>query len=93
MSLKEAIALISLSSLFVGNDSGPMHIAAALGRPLVAIFGPSEVTAWRPWTNSPHRVVRPAGNRRAIELVPTGQVIEAIEALELSGSYVDAESS
>lgn len=91
MSLKEAIALISLSSIFVGNDSGPMHIAAALGRPLVAIFGPSDVIAWRPWTDSPHRVVRPIGNRRAIELIPTDQVIEALESV-LSGSYVDAET-
>lgn len=81
MSLKEAIALISLSSLFIGNDSGPMHIAAALGRPIVAIFGPSDATIWRPWTDSPHRVVKPAGDRRAIELIPTGQVIEALEGI------------
>ena len=36
-------------SCFVGNDSGPMHLAAALQRPVLAIFGSSNLTAWRPW--------------------------------------------
>lgn len=38
-SLNELIALISLCSCFLSNDSGPMHIAAALNVPLVALFG------------------------------------------------------
>lgn len=38
-SLRELIALISECDVFLGNDSGPMHIAYALGTPLVAIFG------------------------------------------------------
>lgn len=38
-SLRELIALIECCSLFLTNDSGPMHIAAALGIPLVALFG------------------------------------------------------
>lgn len=37
--LRTLIALISLSKVFVSNDSGPMHVAAALKTPLVAIFG------------------------------------------------------
>jgi lipopolysaccharide heptosyltransferase II len=57
MSLKELMALISLSSLFVGNDSGPMHIAAACQRPLVVIFGSSDATVWHPWTSAPHKTV------------------------------------
>ncbi len=37
--LRELLALISLSTVFLTNDSGPMHIADALGTPLVALFG------------------------------------------------------
>jgi heptosyltransferase-2 len=42
LTLRQAIAVLSHCRLFVGNDSGMMHIAAALGLPLVAIFGPTE---------------------------------------------------
>lgn len=38
-SLRELLALIQLCSAFLTNDSGPMHIASALGTPLVALFG------------------------------------------------------
>ena len=38
----ELIALLALCDGFVGNDSGPMHVAAALGRPTVGIFGPTD---------------------------------------------------
>lgn len=40
-SLRELMALISLSDVFVGNDSGPLHIAEGLGTPAVGIFGPT----------------------------------------------------
>jgi heptosyltransferase I len=39
--LRELVALLEGASLVVANDSGPMHIAAALGRPLVTPFGPT----------------------------------------------------
>jgi heptosyltransferase-2 len=42
-------ALIALAAGFAGNDSFPMHLAAAANRPLVAIFGPTNVAAWGPW--------------------------------------------
>lgn len=47
--LNRLFALIEGCRLFVGNDSGPMHAAAALGRPVVAIWGLSNYRAWRPW--------------------------------------------
>lgn len=56
--LAETMAVIAGSAFFVGNDSGPAHIAAAFGRPLVVIFGSSNAAVWSPWTPTPHRVVR-----------------------------------
>jgi ADP-heptose:LPS heptosyltransferase len=40
-SLTELVALCERASLFVGGDTGPMHFAAAVGTPLVSIFGPT----------------------------------------------------
>jgi heptosyltransferase-2 len=55
--VRELMALLSLSSFMVTNDSGPMHIGAALGVPLVAIFGPTDWRRTSPWTDRA-RVVR-----------------------------------
>jgi heptosyltransferase-3 len=51
-------ALVSRARLFVGNDSGIAHIAAAVGTPAVVIFGSSNVEHWRPWSTAPAEVVR-----------------------------------
>jgi heptosyltransferase-3 len=58
LSLPEVTALASRARLFVGNDSGIAHIAAAAGAPSVVIFGSSNVLHWRPWTTQPNEVVR-----------------------------------
>jgi predicted lipopolysaccharide heptosyltransferase III len=58
LSLPEVTALASRARLFVGNDSGIAHIAAAAGAPCVVIFGSSNVVHWRPWTMNPNEVVR-----------------------------------
>lgn len=47
-SLKETGALIEMSALFIGNDSCPLHIAAAVGTPAVGVFGPSNVEQFKP---------------------------------------------
>jgi heptosyltransferase-3 len=56
LALKQLGALIARAKLFVGVDSMPMHLAAALGVPTVALFGPSSELAWGPW-NVEQRVV------------------------------------
>lgn len=42
ISLAEMVEWIRLGELMISNDTGPMHVAAALGKPVVAIFGPTE---------------------------------------------------
>ncbi len=49
LSLTQLAALIDHAALFIGVDSAPMHIAAALGTPCIALFGPSRLIQWRPW--------------------------------------------
>ena len=49
LSLKELGALIASARLFLGVDSAPMHIAAAVGTPTVALFGPTGAYNWAPW--------------------------------------------
>lgn len=49
LSLGELGALSEGSRFFVGVDSAPMHIAAAVGTPVIGIFGPSSETLWAPW--------------------------------------------
>ena len=57
LSLPEVTALAARSQLFVGNDSGIAHIAAATGTPSVVIFGSSNVAHWRPWNRAAAEVV------------------------------------
>lgn len=56
LSLKELAALTARARLFIGVDSAPMHIAAAMGTPTVALFGPSGDVEWGPWGVA-HRIV------------------------------------
>jgi heptosyltransferase-3 len=62
MSLGHFAAALADARLFVGNDSGPAHMAAALGRPSVVIFGSSSSQIWGPWprpgSGRPVRVVQ-----------------------------------
>ena len=69
-------SLIAGASLFIGNDSGPAHIAAAFGIPVVVLFGPSDPVTWAPWRTESQVLTSPA-----IAGISTHQVIAAIEKL------------
>jgi heptosyltransferase-3 len=50
LSLTQLAAISAVSDGYFGVDTAPMHMAAAVGVPVVALFGPSGVGSWRPWT-------------------------------------------
>jgi ADP-heptose:LPS heptosyltransferase len=99
LSIPELAELIRGARLYVGNDSGPMHLAAAVGTPIVAVWGSSDSRRWRPW-GVEHRVVQnpfecnPCPGYRClvapsplcIESVTVDQVSTAAEEL-LSSQY------
>jgi heptosyltransferase-3 len=70
LSLKELGALTARARAFVGVDSAPMHMAAAMQTPTVALFGPSGEAHWGPWgvkhrivvSQDPRHTCRPCGN-------------------------------
>jgi heptosyltransferase III len=95
LSLRELAALIGDARLLIGVDSAPMHIATAVGTPVVAAFGPSGEAEWGP-TVVAHRVVastehacRPCGNNGCggsnisdcLVKLPVSRVIGAVREL------------
>ncbi len=71
--------LLRGASLFVGNDSGPAHMAAACGLPVVTIFGASDPEIWGPWRTPSEIVTAPGG----IAAVTTSQVLDALARLRV----------
>jgi heptosyltransferase-3 len=57
LTLKQLAALIDKANLFFGIDSAPMHMAAALKTPVIALFGPSGEHNWAPWGDG-HTVIK-----------------------------------
>lgn len=55
--LNQLAGVIAKSDLFIGAESGVMHLAAAVGTPTVAIFGPGNPDAWGPWTPKGQSIV------------------------------------
>jgi len=76
-SLEEIKTLLASATLFIGNDSGPAHMAAAFGLPVVVLFGSSDPDIWRPWRTEARVLTDPKG----IHTIPVPDVIQACEAL------------
>ena len=92
--IKELCEHIGGCSLFVTNDSGPMHIAAAYQVPTVAIFGPTRHFETSQWKNRKSIIVRedmecapcmkrecPLKHHECMKRVTASRVIEAVELL------------
>lgn len=72
-------ALLNRVRVYVGSDSGVTHLAAALGAPTVALFGPSERAVWAPRGENVRTLVAPGGRMVALAV---GDVLHAVtEAL------------
>lgn len=94
LTLKELGALVAAARLLIGVDSMPVHLASAVGTPVVVLFGPSGDVEWGPWGVA-HRIVtapfpcRPCGNKGCgdggvsdcLTAIPSAQVLSAVESL------------
>ena len=78
--LEELIGGLSLCDAVLCADGGAMHVAAALHRPIVALFGNSLPSRWRPW-GIEHRVLQ-APSHTVLD-ISTHEVIEALDQLRL----------
>ena len=54
----ELVALVSQCRLFLGSDSGPLHVASLSGTPVVQVLGPTDPVENRPWNGTPSRSLR-----------------------------------
>jgi len=75
--LEEIKSLLAGASLFIGNDSGPAHMAAAFGVPVVVLFGSSDPDIWHPWRTASAVLRSPDG----IQAISVPDVIQASDAL------------
>jgi ADP-heptose:LPS heptosyltransferase len=83
MPLTELAAVLSRADLYIGNDTGPSHLAAAVGTPTLAIFGPTDPRVWGPRGERVAIVSSPEGVAPADRLlaVTVSQVVDASKRL------------
>lgn len=74
--LSRVKSLMSSATLFVGNDSGPAHIAAAFGVPVIVLYGSSDSTTWAPWRTE-SQVLTDLSN------VSVDRVLAAVDSLKV----------
>lgn len=98
LSIKELVAVIARAKLSVCVDSMPMHVASAVGTPVVALFGPSGDVEWGPWMVRSAVVAgvqacRPCGNdgcgggkvSECLTTLAVDRVFDAVERLLAAG--------
>jgi ADP-heptose:LPS heptosyltransferase len=73
---------VAAASLFVGNDSGPAHMAAAFNVPVVVLFGASDPVIWGPWKTDSAVLTRDED----IEAISVEETLAAIDRLRLRHS-------
>lgn len=78
LSLTELAAVSAQTGLFFGVDTAPMHMAAALGVPVVVLFGPSGAFEWGPWPNGYDGEESPYPGRKGVRRNGPHTVIQQI---------------
>lgn len=73
--LVETAAVLSVCDAYVGNDSGITHLASALERPMVALFGPTEPALWGP--RGPHVTILRKADAQMTS-IPVDEVEQAL---------------
>ncbi|MGC8937864.1 MAG: glycosyltransferase family 9 protein, partial [Thermodesulfovibrio sp.] len=76
--LRELIAALSVANVVVCLDGGAMHIAAALGKPIVTVWGSTEQQRWKPW--GVKHIILQEQTKKA-ENITSDQVFEAVQTL------------
>lgn len=76
-SLAETKALLAGATIFLGNDSGPAHMAAAFGLPVTVLYGASDPVVWAPWRTRHEIFHAPQG----LATIEPARVIAALERL------------
>ena len=84
--LEELIAGMSLLDCLITADGGAMHIGAACGKPVVALFGDSDPAQWHPW-GVPYVVMQKPG--RHVDLIPVGEVMQAAARLGFETAQIN----
>jgi ADP-heptose:LPS heptosyltransferase len=79
--LRETKTQLAGASLFIGNDSGPAHMAAAFGVPVVVLFGPSDHVVWAPWQVESEIL---KGEDGKIESIHLERVVQAVDQLRVA---------
>jgi ADP-heptose:LPS heptosyltransferase len=77
--LPELARLLRDAELFIGNDSGPAHMAAAFGVPEVVLFGPSDAEIWCPWKTTA-AVLKSDGPIASLSVEAAVQAVERVYA-------------
>jgi ADP-heptose:LPS heptosyltransferase len=81
--LPQLIGALAACDMVICSDGGASHLAAALGKPLVCLFGDSSPERWRPW-GVPQRVLQPASGK--VRDLSVAEVLNAFESLRASSA-------
>ncbi len=77
LSLRRLAALLTRAQVFICNDTGVMHLTAAAGTPLVAIFGPTDPLEWKPVGK---KFIAVRGEKNSCENVSVQQILQAVQS-------------